>query len=90
MPWLLRDRAVLASLETAAESTDAPPTAAMRDTALKEIRAIDADWDAWQHLRANDLEQLNRKLAAAGLRPITVPAGADLRPVAADTGEDLP
>ena len=84
------ENGVLASLETAAEATDTAPTAAMQETALREIQAINAEWDGWQHVRANDLEQLNRRLSAIGIAPVTIPTGSDLRPGAAEGGEDLP
>jgi len=84
------ESATLASLETAAEGSDAAPSTALQSTAAQTIAAIDADWDRWQRIKAGDLTALNRALAAAGLAPITVPQGAALSPASSGGGEDLP
>jgi photosystem II stability/assembly factor-like uncharacterized protein len=80
----------LASLETAAEASDSAPTAALRQTAAETIAQVDADWSAWQQMKTSDLDQLNRKLAAAGLKPIVIPRGMSLRVAAPSGGVDLP
>jgi len=80
----------LASLETAAEGSDAAPTEAIRQTALATIAQVNADWSAWQQAKTVDLEALNRRLAAAALKPIVVPTGAALRVKPPSGGIDLP
>ena len=80
----------LASLETAAEGSDAAPSTALQSTAAQTVAALDADWDQWQRTKASDLAALNKALTAAGLAPITVPQEADLHPPASGGGEDLP
>ena len=84
------ESATLASLETAAEGSDAAPSTALRSTAAQTIMAIDADWDRWQRIKASDLAALNKALTAAGLAPITVPQGEALSPASSGGGEDLP
>lgn len=81
---------ILASLESAAESSDSAPTLAMQTTAKQSIGTIDAAWNAWQGLVANDLSTLNHSLSAAGIASIIVPQQANLKIDAADDGEDLP
>jgi hypothetical protein len=81
---------ILASLESAAEGSDSAPTVAMQMTARQSIGDIDAEWDAWQRLQSDDLSKFNRELGAAGISPIVVPEGPDLRTKAVDGGEDLP
>ena len=85
-----RQSRILSSLESAAESSDSAPTAAMQTTARQSSGEIDSEWGAWQRLRADDLTKLNRSLSASGLKPIIVPEGADLKTEAVDGGEDLP
>jgi len=80
----------LASLETSAEGSDAAPTPALRQTATETIAQLNADWAAWQKLKASDLEALNRRLVAAGLAPVAVPAEAQLTAGPAEGGVDLP
>jgi hypothetical protein len=80
----------LASLETSAEASDAAPTAALRQTATATIAQLNADWAAWQQLKSNDLDQLNRALTAAGLKPVDVPAQLALRIEPPSGGIDLP
>jgi hypothetical protein len=80
----------LASLETSAEASDSAPTLALRQTAIAAIAQVNADWAAWQAVKSADLERLNRRLTAAGLQPIAVPAGAALRVAGSGDGVDLP
>ena len=80
----------LASLETSAEGSDAAPTPALRQTAVDTIAQINADWAGWQQLKENDLAALNRRLTAAGLQPVVVPAEAQLSAGPAEGGVDLP
>ncbi len=80
----------LASLETAAEGSDAAPSTGLQAIAAQTIAAIDADWDNWRRLKTSDLAALNHALAAAGLTPVTVPAEAELNPSLPAGGEDLP
>ena len=80
----------LASLETSAEGSDAAPTPALRHTAVDTIAQINADWAGWQQLKENDLAALNRRLTAAGLQPVVVPAEAQLSAGPAEGGVDLP
>lgn len=81
---------ILAGLETAAESSDAPPTAAMRTIAAQTIARLNADWAAWQQVRASELEQLNQKLKSGKLAPFTVPPEGELSAGEPPGGEDLP
>jgi hypothetical protein len=81
---------ILAGLETSAEASDAAPTAAMRATASETIAKVNADWAAWQQLRAIQLEQFNRKLRGGKLPPILVPTGDELRVGEPKGGEELP
>ena len=80
----------LASLETAAEGSDAAPTEAIRQTALATVAKVNADWSTWQQVKTADLETLNRRLSAAGLKPVVVPTGAALRVKPPSGGIDLP
>jgi hypothetical protein len=80
----------LASLETSAEASDSRPSAGLRDIATRTLAEVSSDWAAWQQTKSNDLTQLNRRLAAAGLQPISVPPEAELRTEAAAGGEELP
>jgi len=85
-----RQSRILASLESAAESSDSAPTVAMQTTARQSVGDIDAEWDAWKRLQSEELLKFNRELGAAGLSPIVVPEGPDLKSQAVDGGEDLP
>ena len=80
----------LASLETSAEGSDAAPSEAIRQTALATIAQLNSDWSAWQKVKSADLDALNRRLAAAGLKPALVPTGAALRVKPPSGGVDLP
>jgi hypothetical protein len=80
----------LAALETSAEGSDAAPAEGLRQIALQTIAQVNADWAAWQQVKASDLAQLNQRLTAAGLQPIVIPAEADLHVAAPPGGEDLP
>ena len=80
----------LASLETSAEQSDAAPTPALRRTAVETIALVNSDWAAWEQLKSASLAQLNQRLIAAGLRPITIPVGAALRARPPEGGADLP
>jgi hypothetical protein len=84
------ESSTLSSLETSAEASDAAPTAALRQTATATIAQLNTDWAAWQQLKSNDLPQLNRALAAAGLKPIAVPTEMALRIEPPSGGIDLP
>ena len=79
-----------ATLETAAEGSDAAPTAALRQTAVSAIEQVNADWAAWQQVKSANLQALNTRLTAAGLQPITVPPEAQLTAGDAEGGVDLP
>jgi len=80
----------LASLETSAEGSDAAPPAGLREIAGQTLAQVNADWVAWQRVKTSDLPELNRRLTAAGLQPVTVPPEAELRVEASEGGEDLP
>ena len=81
---------ILASLESSAEGSDSAPSVAMVTTARQSIDDVDLEWNNWQHVQSDDVPKLNRSLSAAGLSPIVVPQGPDLKVEAADGGEDLP
>jgi len=81
---------ILAGLETAAEASDAPPTAAMRAIAAETIARINADWAVWQQIRALQLEHLNRGFKAGKLPEILVPPENELRASEPRGGEELP
>jgi photosystem II stability/assembly factor-like uncharacterized protein len=80
----------LAALETSAEQSDAAPTLALQQTGAQTTAQVNADWAAWQQVKSADLAQLNQRLAAAGLQPITIPTGAALRARPPEGGADLP
>jgi photosystem II stability/assembly factor-like uncharacterized protein len=80
----------LAALEASAEASDAPPAQGLREIAAQTFAQVNADWAAWQQIKAGDLARLNAGLAAAGLQPIAVPAEAELSIAAPDGGADLP
>jgi hypothetical protein len=80
----------LGSLETSAEGSDTAPSEALRRTAVETIGKLNADWAAWQQVKAADLAQLNRSLAAAGMAPITVPPESELTTGEPAGGVDLP
>ncbi|MEO7240644.1 MAG: hypothetical protein ABIW16_04520 [Sphingomicrobium sp.] len=80
---------VLAGLETAAEKSDAAPTAAMRAVLDETAATVEADWLRWQQ-RASDLSALNQRLVIAGLAPVVVPPPSALHVTAPDAGEELP
>ena len=70
----------LASLETAAEGSDAAPSTALHSTAAQTVAALDADWDQWQRTKASDLAALNKALpqqdwhrSPSRRRPICIP-----------------
>jgi photosystem II stability/assembly factor-like uncharacterized protein len=81
---------ILASLETAAESSDSAPTQSMQATARQSSADVNAEWDAWQRLCSDELPRLNRSLSSAGIAPILVPGPAKLKIDAIDGGVDLP
>jgi len=80
----------LAALETSAEASDLAPAAGLREIAARTVAEVNADWAAWEQVKATGLDQLNRHLAAAHLQPIVVPAGADLHAEPSPGGEELP
>ncbi|MGN6059547.1 MAG: hypothetical protein ACTHOI_13310, partial [Sphingomicrobium sp.] len=80
----------LASLETSAESSDSAPSAGLRQIALETLAQVNGDWAKWQQVKAKDLSDLNRRLAAAGLQPVAVPPETELRTEASEGGEELP
>jgi len=80
----------LASLETSAEGSDAAPAAGLRQIAAETAAEVNADWTAWQEAKESDLDPLNRRLKAAGLQPILVPAEAELSIASPVGGVDLP
>jgi photosystem II stability/assembly factor-like uncharacterized protein len=84
------ESATLASLETSAEASDSEPSAALRQTALETIAKANADWAEWQRFKATELEQLNRRRAAAGVQPIVIPPEEQLHVGDAEGGVDLP
>lgn len=80
----------LASLETSAEASDSAPSAGLREIAGQTLAQVNADWVAWQRVKASDLVELNQHLTAAGLQPITIPPANELHVQASEGGEDLP
>lgn len=84
------ESATLASLEVAAEGSDAAPSVALQATSAQTIAAIATEWDKWQRIKASDLAALNRSLAAASLPPIAVPQQSELSPTSSGGGDDLP
>jgi hypothetical protein len=80
----------LATLETSAEASDTAPSAGLRDVAAGAVAQVGDDWAAWQKVKATDLADLNKRLVAMGLKPIAVPAGAELRIEPPAGGEELP
>jgi photosystem II stability/assembly factor-like uncharacterized protein len=80
----------LASLETSAEASDSAPSAGLRDVAAQTVAQVSGDWAAWQKVKAMDLADLNKRIAAMGLKPIAVPAESELRTEAPAGGEELP
>lgn len=80
----------LAALETSAEAADSAPSTGLQQIAAETVSTVNRDWAAWQQIRANDLEQLNRRLAAARLQPIVVPAEGELHAEPPAGGEELP
>jgi hypothetical protein len=80
----------LASLETSAEGSDSAPPSGLREIAAQTLAEVNSDWIAWQRVKTSELPELNRRLLAAGLQPITVPAPGDLRVEASEGGEELP
>ncbi len=81
---------ILAAIETSVEASDNAPSPALRATAAATSAAIDSAWAQWQSLRSADLEALNRKLIAAGLKPVLVPTEGELRIAPPGGGIDLP
>jgi len=84
------ESSTLAALETSAEASDAAPTPALRQTVIATVAQLNADWAAWQQVKASDLEALNRRFIAAGLQPVTVPPQKQLTTGPAEGGVDLP
>jgi len=80
----------LASLETSAEGSDSPPTAAMIEIARETTASIQSDWQAWEQIKGGDLNALNRRLVAAGLQPIAIPPPSQLSVGEPKGGEELP
>ena len=72
------------------EASDEAPAAALRATAARTSAAIDAEWSQWQSIRTTDLAALNRKLVAAGAKPVLVPTEGELRTAPPVGGVDLP
>ena len=81
---------ILAGIETSAEASDAAPTAAMQASAAETIAKLNADWAAWQKIRAAELEQLNQKFRAGKLPPVLLPSETELRVGPPHGGEELP
>ena len=84
------ESSTLASLETAAEASDAAPATGLREIAGQTLAQVNGDWVAWQQVKATELEQLNHRLAVAGLQPIAIPPEAELKIAAPAGGADLP
>ncbi len=82
--------AVLAAIETSVEASEEPPAAALRSTAATTSAAIDTEWTQWQKIRTINLAALNRKLVAAGQKPVVVPSEGELRTKPPVGGVDLP
>jgi hypothetical protein len=80
----------LGLLETSAEGSDSAPPLGLRQIAAQTVAEVNRDWAAWQQTKAAELEQLNRRLAAAHLQPIAVPAESELRADPPAGGEELP
>ena len=81
---------ILAGLENAAEDSDSAPSAAMLRVRDEAIARLDRDGAAWQAVRTADLVAFNRRLVAAGLKPIFIPPPDALVVKAPDGGQDLP
>ena len=82
--------AILTGIETSVEASDDAPAAALSSTAATTSAAIDAAWAQWQSIRTTDLAALNRKLVAAGHKPVLVPSEGELRIKPPAGGVDLP
>jgi photosystem II stability/assembly factor-like uncharacterized protein len=80
----------LAALETSAEAADLAPSTGLQQIAAETVSAVNRDWAEWQQTSAGDLEQLNRRLAAARLQPIIIPPESQLRAEPPAGGEELP
>jgi len=81
---------ILTAIETSVEASDNAPSPALRATAAATSAAIDSAWAQWQSLRSADLETLNRKLIAAGMKPVLVPTEGELHIAPPGGGIDLP
>jgi hypothetical protein len=62
----------------------------MRATAAETIAKVNADWAAWQQVRAVELDKLNQRLRLGKLPPIAVPSENELRVGEPTGGEELP
>ena len=81
---------ILAGFENAAEDSDAAPSAAMLRIRDEVIARVERDSAAWRAVRTTDLAAFNRRLVAAGLKPIVIPPPDALVVKAPDGGQDLP
>ena len=81
---------ILAELENGAEDSDSPPSAAMLTARDEAIARLDLDQAAWAAVRSTELAAFNRRLVAAGLKPIVIPPPGALVVKAPDGGQDLP
>ena len=54
------------------------------------IARLDLDQAAWAAVRSTELAAFNRRLVAAGLKPIVIPPPGALVVKAPDGGQDLP
>ena len=80
----------LASLETSAEGSDAAPRPASARSPRRRPPRSTPTGPRGSSPRTSDLDPLNRRLKAAGLQPILVPAEAELSIASPVGGVDLP
>ncbi len=62
--------ALLTSIESNLEGSDAAPTAPQELAAAQAMVQIDRLWQHWTHLRDHDLRRLDRRLRSAGMSPV--------------------
>ncbi len=82
--------AVLAGLETDAESADVAPTTAQRNVLGDYSTRLGHGIAVWRTLRTIRLDTLNAQLQGSGLGPVALPSADQLRADAPDGGKDLP
>ena len=80
----------VAGLEADAEGADAAPSQAQKDVFDLERQKLDALAKDWEAVKAADLADFNKALAAAKLKPVTLPVGRALTADPGPEGQDLP